>query len=146
MTIKLNRRKHMAGGSVLERVRICEDYAPEALELHVPQLSCPVCQLWPAVRELASAGEPVFSGWRGKNVLTELRGFADLRGWHGGSRLGTHSSRRSAARAIFGAGGSISQPRRSRQWHSSAHQLHLDLGREEFGAMASIMVEASEGG
>ena len=58
----------------------CRDgYAPEALELHVPQLFCPACHLWPAVRELASAGDQLFPGWTGKKVLAEVRGFADLK-------------------------------------------------------------------
>ena len=66
----------MAGGSKLARARTCEDYAPDALELHVPQLLCPACQLWPAVRELASAGEHLLPERPGKKVLSELRGFA----------------------------------------------------------------------
>ena len=52
LTIKLNRREHMAGGSKLVR----------ALELHVPQLFRPACQLWPAVRELSSAGGQLLPG------------------------------------------------------------------------------------
>ena len=50
LVIKLNRRKHMATGSRLARVCICEEYMRGSLELHIPQLVCPVCQLSPAIR------------------------------------------------------------------------------------------------
>ena len=69
----------MAGGSKLIRVCTCEEYAPDALELHAPQLFCPVCQLWSAVRQLASGGEQLSSGRAGRYVLTELRVFAGLK-------------------------------------------------------------------
>ena len=95
----------MAGGSKLACVCICGDCASEALELHVPQLFRPVSLLWPAVRVLASAGEPLFFGWTGQKVLAEIREFADPEERRRASRLGTHPFRRGAARAIFEAGG-----------------------------------------
>ena len=119
----------MTGASKLARVCICEGYAPGALAPHVTQLFCPVCQSRPAVRELASAGEPLFPGWAGKKVPTELRGVAGLREWRGANRLGTHSFRGGAARVISVAGGSSSQLLRSGQWHSSDYEPYLDLGR-----------------
>ena len=67
LTITLNRRKHMAGGSKRVRACICEHYAPGALELRAPQLFCPVCQLRPAAREFASSGDQVFPGWTGQS-------------------------------------------------------------------------------
>ena len=144
LTIQLNRRKRVAGGPNLVRARICEDQDPDALELHVPRLFCPACQLWPAARELASAGEELFPGWAGQKVLSELRRFANLKAWRGANRLGAHPLRRGAARATLEAGGSFPQLLRPGQLHSSAHQLYLDLGDEEPSAMASIMPEASE--
>ena len=66
LIIRPERRKRMAGGPRLIRVCIREEYAPDALELHVHQLFCPVCQLWPSVRQLASAGEQLFPGWAGE--------------------------------------------------------------------------------
>ena len=96
----------MVGGPRLARSCTREEYAPELPELHVQQLLCPVCQLWPAVRRLAPEGEPVFPGWTGEKVLTELRALADLKEWHAASRLGPHSFGRGAARAILGAGDS----------------------------------------
>ena len=35
---KLGKRKHMAGGSRVARVCVCEDYVPDSVKLHVPQL------------------------------------------------------------------------------------------------------------
>ena len=144
LIIKLNRRKHMAAGSRLIRACICDEYASDSLELHIPQLLCPVCQLWPAIRQRAPVGGALFEGWTGKRVLSELRFFAEGRGWPRANKLGTHSFRRGAARAILEAGGSFSQLLRSGQWHSSAYQLYLDLGHEEATAMASVLVEASD--
>ena len=62
MVIKLSRRKHMAAGSRLARARICEEYTRGPLELHVPHLLCPVCQLWPAIRQRTAVGEPLSPG------------------------------------------------------------------------------------
>ena len=39
LIIKLNRRKHMASGSRMVRLCVCEEYARDSLELHVPQLT-----------------------------------------------------------------------------------------------------------
>ena len=144
LAIKLNRRKHMASGSRLVRTCICDEYADDSLELHIPQLLCPVCQLWPAIRQRASVGEALFEGWAGKRVLSDLRDFAMGREWPRATKLGTHSFRRGAARAILEAGDSFSQLLRSGQWRSSAYQLYLDLGREEANAMASVLVEGSD--
>ena len=77
-------------------------------------------------------------------MLSELRYFAEGREWPRANRLGTHSFRRGAARAILEAGGSFAQLLRSGQWHSSAYQLYLDLGHEEATAMASVLVEGSD--
>ena len=79
MAIKLNGRKRMATGFRLVRVCTCEDYMGGSLELHIPQLLCPVCQLWPAIRQRASVGDPPLPGWAGRKVLTELRAFAGVR-------------------------------------------------------------------
>lgn len=91
---KLDGRRRMAGGSKLTSARICEEYAPGALELDVHQLFCPVCQLWPAASQLASVGEQLAPGWAGGKVATEFRGFGELKEWRGAGRLGTRSSRR----------------------------------------------------
>ena len=142
--IKLNRRKHMASGSRLVRACICDEYTRDSLELHIPQLLCPARQLWTAIRQKTPVGEPLFPGWNGKRVLSELRDFAAGREWPRGGKLGTLSFRRGAARAILEAGGSFSQLLRSGQWHSSAYQLYLDLGHEEASAMASVLAEGSD--
>ena len=143
MAIKRNRRKRVATRSQLVRVRVCEEFAREPLELNVPRLLCPVCQLWPAIRQRAAVGAPLFPSWAGKKALPELRAFSGARNWRRGDKLGTHSPRRGAARAILEAGGSLPQLLRSGQWRSSAYQLNLDLGHEEARAMASVIAEGS---
>ena len=145
LVAKLNRRKHMAHGSRLARVRICETYAREAAELHIPQLFCSACQLWPAITRLAHAGAFLFPNWTAKGVLLELRSLARARGWTQANRLGTRSCQRGAARAILEAGGSLSQLLRAGQWRSSAFRLHLDVGQEETNAASSLPMGASGG-
>ena len=145
LIIKLNRRKHMAAGATMVRCCICADYPADSLELHVPQLFCPVCSLWPAIRASVATGGELFPAWSGKRVLSELRAFAGSRQWDRAGRLGTHAFRRGAARAILKAGGSFAQLLRAGQWHSSAYKLYLDLGREESQAVAEVLIEASDG-
>ena len=144
LAIKLNRRKHMASWSRLVRACICEDYARDSLELRIPQLLCPACQLWPAIRQRTPAGGPLLEGWAGKRVPSDLRDFAAGREWPRGAKLGAHSFRRGAARTILEAGGSFSQLLRSGQWPSSAYQLYPDPGHEEANAMASVFVGGSD--
>ena len=144
LIIKLNRRKHMASGSRMIRVCVCEDYAQDSLELRAPQLYCPVCHLWPAICRSTPVGQPLFPSWTGKLVLTELRSVAHASGWTQAAKLGTHSVRRGAARAILEAGGSFSQLLRAGQWHSSAYKLYLDMGREETTAVSSLLADASD--
>ena len=153
LVIKLDRRKHMASGSRLVRACICDEYARDSLELHIPQLLRPARQLWPAIRQLwrsrvssggSPVGDPIFPGWNGERVLSDLRGFAAGRNWPRGGKLGTHSFRRGAARAILEARGSFPQLLRSGQWRSSAYQLYLDLGHEEASAVASVLVDGSD--
>ena len=66
LVIKLNRRRHMASGSRLVRACTCDEYAGDSLELHIPQLLCLVCQLWPAIRQRAPVGGALFEGRNGK--------------------------------------------------------------------------------
>ena len=115
----------------------------DSLELHVPELLRPACQLRPAIRQRTALGDPLFPGWAGRGVLSGFRTFAEGRNWPRGEKLGTRSFRRGAARAILEAGGSFPQLLRSGQWRSSAYKLYLDLGREEASAMASVLVEGS---
>ena len=119
-------------------------HAPDALELEAPQLSCPVCQVWPAICRLAQVGRPTLPAWTGRSVLAELRPAARLGGWVQAMKLGAHSVRRGAARAILEAGGSFSQLLRAGQWHSSAYKLYLDMGREETTAVSALLADASD--
>ena len=77
-------------------------------------------------------------------VLTELRSVGRAGGWPQAEKLGTHSIRRGAARAILEAGGSFAQLLRAGQWHSSAYKVYLDMGREETSAVTSLLADASD--
>ena len=81
----------------------------------MPQLFRPVCQLRPAVRQLAASGEQLSPGWAGKKVTTELKSFGELKEWHGPGRRGALSFRRGAARAILEGGGSCPRLHRAGQ-------------------------------
>ena len=66
-------------------------------------------------------------------ILQELWALAQLGDWPQGERMGAHSFRKRAVRAILEPGCSFSQLLRPGQWNSSAYQLYLDLGREGTG-------------
>ena len=87
----------------------------DSVELHIQQLFCPARQLWPPIGQRTAVGDPLFPGWAGKKVTSELRPFAEGRNWPRGEKLGTHSFRGGAARAILEAGGPFSQLLRSGQ-------------------------------
>ena len=59
--------------------------------------------------------------------------------------MGAQSPRGGSARAIVEAGGPFLWLIRSAQWHLSAYQLYLGPGREESQAIASVLIEASDG-
>ena len=71
LAIKHSRRKHMASGSRLVLACICDEYAGDSLELRAPQLLCPACQLWPAIRQKAPVGGAHFEDWAGKRTGPE---------------------------------------------------------------------------
>ena len=81
LVIELNRRKHMASGSRLLRTCICDKFVIDSLELHIPRLLRPVCQLWPAIRQRMPVGDRLFPSWNGRRALSDLRGFASGRNW-----------------------------------------------------------------
>ena len=124
-------------------VRIREDIAWEAMELHVPQLFCQACLLWLARTQFARAGERLFPNWTARSVLNELRRFARAKAWRNADKLGTRPLRKGAARAFLGAGGSFSRLLRSDNGVFAAFQPYLDMGREEKQAVASVLLDAS---
>ena len=146
LVIKLHRRKHMAEGSRMVRKCICHKYPTGSLEIHVPQLFCPVCSFWENMRRRVMCGEKLFPGITGSTFTHSLRSMARQFGWEKAEKLGTHSIRRGAARAILAAGGTFAQLLRAGQWHSSAYRLYLDMGGEEAKAMASVLIEDSDEG
>ena len=146
LVIKLHRRKHMPGGARMVRKCICRRYPEGSLEIHVPQLFCPVCSFWESMRRRVMTGEKLFPNITGSTFVSSLRCMARQLGWEKSERLGAHSIRRGAARAILDAGGTFAQLLKAGQWHSSAYRLYLDLGGEEAKAMASVLIEDSEDG
>ena len=116
---------------------------PNSLKLHMSRLFCPARSLWPAITQKVATGEPLFAGWAARRVLQGLRVLPSTRiGPREGAWLPTRSVW-GAARAILEAGVFSSQLLRSGQWHSSAYELYVDLGREETRAGASLLIEAS---
>ena len=63
----------MTSSSRTARVRICEDYRPESLKLHVPRLFRPVCRLRPATTRIALSGETLLPNWNARRALEEPR-------------------------------------------------------------------------
>ena len=88
----------------------------------------------------------LFPGITGPTFTHSLRSMARQFGLEKAEKLGTHSIRRGAARAILAAGGTSAQLLRAGQWHSSAYRLYLDMGGEEAKAMASVLIEDSDEG
>ena len=98
------------------------------------------------MRRRVMAGERLFPNITGPTFVSSLRCLARQAGWEKTDRLGAHSIRRGAARAILAAGGTFSQLMKAGQWHSSAFKLYLDLGGEETKGMSSVLIEDSEDG
>ena len=81
----------LSSGSGLVRVCVWEDFTPESLGLHVPQLFCPVCRPRPAITRVVRAGQSLFPNWTARWVLEEPRSLARSKEWRNGERMGTHS-------------------------------------------------------
>ena len=92
------------------------------------------------------SGGKLFPGVTEPTFTHPLRSMARQFGWVKAEKLGAHSIRRGAARAILEAGGALAQLLKAGQWNSSAYRLCPDMGGEEAKAMASVLIEDSEGG
>ena len=79
----------------------------------------------------------------GQGFSARLRATARRMGHEKAERLGTHSLRREAVRAIIKSRGSLAQLLGAGQWRPSAYRLSLDLGAEGAAAMARVIKEAS---
>ena len=134
----------MAAGATTMRGCIRGEYPGGPLELRAPQIFCPVCSQWPTIRDRNETGAELFPVWAGKNVLADLCAVAQQRGWDRTEKSGAHSFRRGAARAILSAGGSSAEPLKAGHSHSSAYQLYLDMGQEEYQGVAAILITASD--
>ena len=144
LVLKLHRRKHMSSGAILRRSCCCEGFNPDGDELHIPQLLCPVCSIWPVVRDRVVVGDLIFPSLQSVNLIRHLRSRGTQLRWPAAEKLGTHSLRRGAARALVAAGGTFAQLLRAGQWHGNAVRLYLDLGEDERRAMTDILIEGSD--
>ena len=79
LIIKLRKRKHMAPGSRIVRIRFREEYAKRSPELRAPQLFRPVCQVWPGITRIAVAGEDLFPAWAAKRLLRTFQSLEERR-------------------------------------------------------------------
>ena len=134
----------MALGATIIRICICEAEPEESPEVHVPQLFCQACSLWPAIRAETDAGgdrSPDCAGW---TPLTGLGAVAPEKGWGLAEKLGTRAFRRAAVRALVSARGLSDQLFKAGLWRFSAFQLFLDVGREESQAAADFLTEAPD--
>ena len=66
---RLNRIKLTVAGSTIVRVRVCEGYSQDSLELRIPRLLCPLRLLWPALVNLAHAGDGPFPVGASRRVI-----------------------------------------------------------------------------
>ena len=73
--MKLRKRKHMTARSRIVRGGTRENYLPDSLDLHIPQLFCPVRSLRPAMVARTQAGGLLHPMWAGKEVPRALREF-----------------------------------------------------------------------
>ena len=71
--IKFLGRNHTAGGPRMIRKCVCNEYPAGLLEIHVPQLSCPVCSLRANVRHRVRADEQLFPGLTGPGAADKRR-------------------------------------------------------------------------
>ena len=139
---KLNRSKHVTGGSRMARVRMFASYVTESLEFRAPRIFCPVRRLWPAITRITRAGEKLFPDWKARKGSEGLRTFVGPKSWKGREKMGAQFPRRGAARAILVSGGPFLQLIRAAQWHLSAYESYLGPGHEESRAIALALLEA----
>ena len=95
-------------------------------------------------RDWAVVGEPIFPSFQSRNLLRRLREGGARLNWPLADKLGTHSFRRGAARALMSAVGTWLQLRRAGQLRGNAVRLYLDLGEDERRSMTYILIEGSE--
>ena len=132
----------MASGSVLKRSRCCEGRNPDGEDLHIPQLLCPVCPIWPVVRDRVVVGWLIFPS---SHVTSGHLGGRGAR-LHclTAEKLCTHSFRRGAARELMSAGGTYAELLRAGQWRGNAARFYLGLGENELRALTDIPIEGSD--
>ena len=73
LALKLCRSKHMASGSILKRSCCCQGRDRGDEDLHIPQLLCPVCSIWPVVRDRVVVGELIFPSPQSRSLIRHLR-------------------------------------------------------------------------
>ena len=90
----------MASGAILATVACYEPTVPQGKKLHVHQLLCPFCPVWPTPRERVRAGGLIFPSLQGSTLMRNCRVFGARLGRPGAGSLGAHSFRRGAARTL----------------------------------------------
>ena len=73
LALKLCRSKHMASGSILKRSCCCQGRDRGDEDLHIPQLLCPVCSIWPVVRHRVVVGEFIAPSLQSRNLVRHRR-------------------------------------------------------------------------
>ena len=140
LVLKLHRRKHMSSGALPSRGCCRESYAPNGDEMHIPQLFCPACSIWPIVRARVIVGELVFPSLQSSNLIGMMRSIRESLHGSNAVKLGTHSIRRGAARAFFRCRRDI----RPALDLDCAVRAYLDHDEEANGATMDILIESSD--
>ena len=120
----------------------CGQVSPDSSEPRIPPLLLRVCRLWPATTARTLPGDRLSPNEFARKVLTELRSFARAEEWGRSVRLGTHSLRRGAARAITQDRWPFDQQLRAVPWRSSAHRLYFDMGHDAAREITTLLAEA----
>ena len=143
LVIKLQIRKHMAGGSRTDRTCLCENYPGGYLTAHVPQVYCPAFFSWERVCQHVRSGERLCSSSTGQMFADRLRNLAARSGHERAAKTGRRGAIRCAAQTTLESGEACAQISKVGQWHSAACRVYL--GALEAAAMTRILIVASDG-
>ena len=78
------------------------------------------------------------------NFIRSLRSVGARLCWPTADRVGSHSFRWSAARALMSAGRTFAQLLRAGHWHRAAVRLHFDLEEGEWQSLTDILIGGSD--
>ena len=72
LAIRLHSRERMSRGSRMIRRCICEKCPDGSLEMHAPQMVCPLCSLWGNARREVRVWEKMFPGFNRQGFTGQL--------------------------------------------------------------------------